>query len=215
MNPNSAFGKFLLNKTIRWICYFSVLFLTIIVYIQEPTRFSKKKSFLGVEYRLHIFITFSITLFLYMFTFLGLYYSIPFKNTLPDLWYIPLFVMCYCIILHFHSISKSIENTEDLQPLPSYILSRKYRYIFYYLIVIFDIFIFLQVLYHSGIVQTTKRTVLDKFILNKFGGFNTGNKVNFIISWLGLLGLGLDFYMVYLQTSFNPCNYGLPNNWAV
>ena len=103
----------------------------------------------------------------------------------------------------------------DMQPMPEYILSRNYRYIFYYLIVIFDTLIFLQFLYFSGITSTNKSTILDDFILNKFGGFVKGNKLNFIVSWLSIFGLLLDFYMVYLQLTFRPCNYNLPNNWGV
>ena len=98
MDPKSPIGKFLLNKTIRWFCFFAVLVLTVIVYTQEPTRFSGNKSFLGITYRLHIFITFSITIFLYMFTFLGLYVTIPFSKNMPDMWYVPMFVLCYAII---------------------------------------------------------------------------------------------------------------------
>ena len=217
MDPKSPIGKFLLNKTIRWFCFFAVLVLTVVVYTQEPTRFSGNKSFLGITYRLHIFITFSITIFLYMFTFLGLYVTIPFSKNMPDMWYVPMFVLTYAIILQFHSMSSIINKDEDgeLQPMPEYMLSRNYRYIFYYLIVIFDILIFIQFLYFSGITSTNKSTILDDFILNKFGGFVKGNKLNFIVSWLSIFGLLLDFYMVYLQLTFRPCNYNLPNNWGV
>ena len=219
MEFESSISKFLLNKTIRWICFFCVLTLTVIVYIQEPVRFSEKKSFLGITYKLHIFITFCITLFLYMFTFISLYVTEPLGvNSLPDYWFVPLFVFCYAILLHYYTISETVKEDDDpetLQPLPNYVLSRNYRYIFYYLIIIFDTLIFLQFLYASGITKTKKSTILNDVFLNKFGGFVSGNRLNFLASWAGIIGLILDFYMLYIQVTFHPCTYNLPNNWAV
>ena len=90
-----------------------------------------------------------------------------------------------------------------MQPLPNYVLSRNYRYIFYYLIIIFDTLIFLQFLYASGITKTKKSTILNDVFLNKFGGFISGNKLNFLASWAGIVGLVLDFYMLFQKLNQN------------
>lgn len=205
--------ELLVHPNFRWINYFIVIILTIIAFSQEPIRFSKLRAFSGLTWQYHYFIMFCITMFGYLFTFLGLWYTISFTDKFPYLWYIPFFVLIYSILLHITVNTKPVSKDETLNAPPKNFLPRKYRYIIYVFIVIFDILIFVQTLLYSGITTQYKSTILHQFFLNRFGGFSSKNLFNFFMGWFGLIGLVLDFYMINNQINFSACQYNLPESW--
>jgi hypothetical protein len=207
------FTNIFTNKSFRWIILGITICLTVYAYLQEPIRFSQQKGFTGLGLKAQYFTLICITLFVYFFNILCLEYTIPIAN-MPYLWYIPLLIIIYSILMDITLNSKSVNNKEgNLEAPPTYLLPKKYRLLIYYLILIFDIIIFAQALLYAGIVPQFKTTILHQFFLNRFGGFTPENKVMFILAWLGIIGLGLDTYMIKNQHSFSACRYGLPESW--
>jgi hypothetical protein len=215
--PENLLNTFLplfINPIFRWVLLAITIILTLFAYIQEPIRFSGRYGFTGLNYKIQYYVLFCITLFVYFFNLLSLEYTIPFSKNLPYLWYIPIIIICYSIITDITFSSKIVDDKDgNLEPPPSYLLPKKYRLIIYYFIILFDIMMFLQSFVYSGISTQFNTTILYQFILNRFGGFKPGNIIMFIISWLGIIGLGLDAYMINNQYNFSACMYGLPESW--
>ena len=207
--------EFIINKNFRWIVFAVTLFLTLLGYIQEPIRFSGEKSSLGgITYKYYYFFMISITLFIYTLTFLGLYYTIPFTNKLPEYWYIPVIIILYTIITDITFSSPIFTIEEDkLNPPPDYMMAKNYRILIYYGILILDIIAFIQVLLYMGVTPQYKSTLLHQFFLNRFGGFRSGNIMNFVFSWLGIFGILIDINVLFNQLNFTACKYGLPEIW--
>ena len=203
----------LINPNFRWIVYFLVIILTIIAFIQEPIRYSADKAKSGLIWKYHYFVIFSITIFTYLLTFIGLWYTISFTDKFPYLWYVPFFILIYSILLQITINTKPVHKDDTLNPPPDIFWARKYRYIIYILIVILDILIFVQAFAYSGITTQLKSTVLHQFFLNRFGGFTPSNLFNFLMGWSGIVGLILDLYMVHNQVNFTACKYNLPESW--
>jgi hypothetical protein len=208
------FIDILTNETFRWILLGLTISITIFAYFQEPIKYSKKKTYMGLSNKINLFVLICITLFLYFFNILGLEFTIPFSKNMPFMWYITLIIIIYSLIIDITINTRVVTNdNENLNPPPSYILPKKYRLIIYYLIIIFDVIIFIQALLYSGINPQFKKTILHQFFLNRFGGFTPKNVLTFIISWLGLIGIFLDAYMINNQHNFSACKYGLPESW--
>lgn len=213
-NILKTISEILIKPSLRWIIFLALIILTILSYIQEPVRFSGKIAFTGVSFKLHYFILICITIFIYIFSFLGLEFTIPFSKNLPAYWYIPIIIIIYAIILDITTKSYIVTDKKgNLEPPPKYLLPKKYRLILFYFIIAFDILAFIQTFLYYGISVQFKTTVLHQFFLNRFGGFKPGNILAFITSWLGILGLLLDGYMLKNQIGFIACNYGLPESW--
>jgi hypothetical protein len=217
MSKESLIKTFLdifINPTFRWVILFITIILTIIAYLQEPIRYSYRKAFTGLKFNGYYFILICITLFIYIFNLLSLEYSIPLSKNMPYLWYLPLIIILYSIVTDIYMNSELVSDENgNLEPPPSYMLPKNYRLLIFYFILIFDIIIFAQTFIYSGISIQFKTTILHQFILNRFGGISPSNIMMFIISWAGVIGIGLDIYMIRNQTLFNACNYSLPESW--
>jgi len=215
----SGFTQLLVEPSFRWFCYGTVIILTLLGYIQEPVRFSNSISFIGLPYRLHYYVMICITLGLYILTFLGLWYTIRWDaSTLSTYWYIPIIVLIYAIVTQFFLSSFTVSSNpkdEQLHPPPWYMMSHNVRLWIYYGILVLDIFIFISALLYSGTSDTYDSTILHKYFLNKFGGLSPGNTLNFIIGWMGLGGLLIDMYVIYIHNTYSACKYGLPRSWDI
>ena len=109
--------------------------------------------------------------------------------------------------------TKTYKKDESFQPPPTYIYPKKYRMIIFYFILIFDIIIFTQFLLSSGNISENVKTLLDKYLLGRFGGWIEGNRINFVVSWLGTIGIMFDLYNIYNQQKFVACSVELPDTW--
>lgn len=213
--------QLLLNPTFRWISYLAVIILTIVAYLQEPTRFSTLNGFTGLPYKYHLYFTTCITVAIYVVTFLGLWYTIRWDSgTLPTYWYIPLIVLAYAIVTQIMVSSSPVSSDERgendknvLHPPPRYMLSRSGRITIYYVILALDILIFVSALLYAGTSVNFRSTILHRYILNRFGGLSPGNVLNFIIGWLGIVGLLIDGYAIHIQNTYTACRYKLPESW--
>tara|TARA_B100000575_G_scaffold282155_3_gene273511 strand:- start:36 stop:704 length:669 start_codon:yes stop_codon:yes gene_type:complete len=209
-----AFNIFITNIVVRWFFYFITLFLTILAFIQEPVRYSYLKGFTGLSYKWHMYLLAIFNLLNYIFTFLCLWYTIPFKqNALSGLWYLPIFAIVWAIYTEVTLNTNQTEEDGTFNPPPKFLYPKSQRLIIHWFILIFDIIIFLQFYLSSGITNINKDTYLHKLLLGRFGGYTTGNKLAFITSWLGLIGLANDFYNINIQSKFRACIYNLPKAW--
>jgi len=205
--------EFLLTPALRWIILLLRLIVSIILYINEPQRYSYVTAIDGLSYKWHLYILAMISMVATFFTFIGMWLTIPFTDKLPEYWYLPVFVVILAIITQITISSDQIEDDGSLNPPPQYILPLKYRMVLSYLALIMDIIIFAQIFIYFGIADYSKRTILSRFILERFGGWYPGNKLDFMFDWLGVLELGYRIYIIYLQNIFSACKYGLPQSW--
>lgn len=213
---SSALVKFLTRVELRWLFYFAALVLTVLAFFQEPLRFSNYKGMSGLPYSWEIYIFAICNLVNYFLTLFGLWLTIPFIFGLPNYWFVALFVFLMALFTEvFINTKKYIDSSEDdsFKPPPDYIYPKKYRLIIHYFIFIFDIFIFLQLFLATNQISNNAKTFLDKYLLGSFGGFVEGNRINFLTSWLALIGILYDIYNIRNQSNFIPCKVGLPNTW--
>ena len=217
-------SRIIITPSFRWIVYILALALVLYSYVVEPIRFSDKKSWFGLSYKYENFIMMCFTAFFYIFVFLGLWLTIPFTDILPEYWYIPIIVFIFAIILHLTisaptinlvGTGKETKSKESLAPPPSYFQPKSVRKVMYYAILVLDIIMFIQGLIYAGIKTNFKTTVLHQFFLNRFGGTNPENMLNFATEWLGMFGILIDVYWIYGLETFSPCKYGLPSSWNI
>jgi hypothetical protein len=208
-------AKLLINPVFRWVIYFATLGLVIYAYIIEPARFSTERNFLGITKSLESFISMCFTIMFYLLLFLGLWLTIPFSDTMPDMWYVPMFAILFAIITQLFIDTPAVKVSNALSPPPKYIPTKPYRRIVYYAILVLDIIIFIQGFIYAGISKQFKTTILHQFILNRFGGTEPQNMLNFLTEWFGIIGLILDGYWVYGLETFSACSHGLPASWDI
>jgi hypothetical protein len=210
-----ALRKFLEEPNIRWFFFLLVICFTVFLFIQEPVRFSGVHSKVGLPMKWHYYILAVLNAFNYVFTFLALWYTIPFTTKFPGYWYLPIFILILLIYTQYTISSRIVVDDGTFNSPPQYLLPKKYRLFFHYVILTLDIIIFIQFMLASGNINIEVKTYLDKYVFGKFGGFIPGNKLNFVVSWLALLGLANDIYNIYMQTGFVACKYNLPASWNI
>jgi len=208
-----SLAEFLITPAFRWILLLISTIISIVLYVNEPLRFSFVKSFLGISYKLELYIIAIISLIAIFLTFLGMWITIPFTTILPDYWYLPVFIILIAIITQITISSPQISDDGSFNPPPIYILPLKYRIILSYTAFIIDTIIFIQAFIYFGIADYTKKTVISRYILERFGGWYDGNKLDFIFEWLGIFDLIIRSYVLQLQFYFTACKYSLPQSW--
>lgn len=214
INLGSTLIDFLLNPWFRWLTFIALTILTILAYVQEPIRFSNDKAWFVLNYKYQYFIIQIINMSIASIAFLGLWYTIPFTKSFPYLWYIPIIIIGYAYITQLTIDSPTVvDDGKTFNPPPTYMWSKKYRSIIFWGILIFDILCFLQGFIYAGVSPEYKTTILHQFVLNRFGGVNENNMTSFIYSWLGVVAVCLDIYMLYNHTTFTACEYNLPSSW--
>ena len=68
---------------------------TVFIFIQEPVTFVER--IYGLPMKWHYYIIAVANAFNYMFTFLALWYTIPFTNKLTGYWYVPIFIITLAV----------------------------------------------------------------------------------------------------------------------
>ena len=92
-------------------------------------------------------------------------------------------------------------------------LPQKYRVVLSYICMFVDFLIMLQLYIYFGISDITKKTAISRYVLERFGGFYPGNKLDFLFDWSGLIDTAVKIYILSIQSNFRACNYGLPLSW--
>ena len=206
-------ADFIITPLFRWIILFLTTILTIILYLNEPQRFSYKKASTGLSYKWHLYgigVFSGVTTIL---TYVGLWTQIPFTDKLPDYWYLYVFILYLAILTQITVDSDQYSDDGHFNPPPSYMLPQEYRVLLAYISLVVDALVMVQLYIYFGVADTTKNTIISKYFLERFGGWIEGNKLDFIFDWSGLIDTAIKVYIVLLQTGFQSCIYGLPPSW--
>lgn len=206
-------AEFLITPLFRWIVLFLSTLLGIVQYLNGPQRFSYTIAPSGLSYKWHLYGIAVFSGITTMLTYIGLWSEIPFTNYLPDYWYLYVFILYLAIITQITIDSKQYSNDGSFNPPPSYLLPQEYRVLLAYISFIFDTLIMIQLYIYFGVADTTKRTILSTYFLERFGGWIPGNKLDFLFDWSGLIDTSIKLYIIFLQTGFSACEYDLPTSW--
>ena len=208
-----ALAEFITTPLFRWIFLFLAIVLNLVKYYNEPQRFSYIKAFTGLSYRWHLYLIAVISCISYCFMSLGLWLSVPFTSYLPDNWYIYLFILCMAIITQIAVDSEQVKDDGSFHPPPTYMLPDKYRIMLTYASLVVNIVVMVQTYVYFGIADLSKKSILSRYVLERFGGWYAGNKIDFLYEWSGMLDIFIAVYILYLQYNFQACVYGLPASW--
>jgi hypothetical protein len=209
----TSLSEFIITPIFRWIFLFLAIILNLLKYYNEPQRYSYKVAFDGLTYKWHLYIIAIISCISYILLAVFLWLSIPFTEYLPDNWIIYLFIICMGIITQITVNTKQIKDDGSFNPPPPYMLPEKYRIMLTYASLIVNIIVMIQTYIYFGIADLSKKTILSRYVLERYGGWYSGNKLAFIYEWSGLLDVIIACYVLYLQYTFQACTYGLPASW--
>jgi len=205
--------EFLVTPMSRWLLLFLGLFVTILQYLNTPQRYSFRIAQFNITFKWYMYILCMFNLFTSSLTTIGQWSTIPFTDALPDYWYVYLFVLLFAIITQITIDTKQITDDGNLNPPPGYMYPQKYRVIIAYVSVIIDTLLMLQIYIYNGIADVSKKTLLSQYVLERFGGWIDGNKLDFIFEWSGMIDVFIKIYILLLQSTFYACDYGLPSSW--
>jgi hypothetical protein len=208
-----SLAEFIITPLFRWICLAITIVLNIIKYTNEPQRFSFKTAFTGLTFKWHLFLIIAIALTSNCLTTIGMWGTIPFTKYLPDYWYVYVYIIALAIVTQITINSKQVEDDGSFNPPPTYLLPDKYRILISYVSLIINIFTTLQSYIYFGIADYSKKSILSRYITERYGGWYEGNKMDFIFNWTGVFDIVESIYILYLQYNFQACNYGLPSSW--
>ena len=209
----SELSEFIVTPLSRWLLLLLGIIITIIQYLNTPQRFSFKIAEFGIPFKWYIYILCMFNLFTSCLTTIGQWTTIPFTDALPEYWYIYIFILCFAIITQITVDSKEIVDDGSLNPPPLYMYPQKYRVIIAYISVCIDTMLMVQLYIYNGIADVTKKTLLSQYLLERFGGWIDGNKLDFLFEWSGMIDVFIKIYILLLQTNFYACDYGLPSSW--
>jgi hypothetical protein len=208
-----ALAEFITTPLFRWLFIGLSVILNIVKFLNEPQRFSAKRAFTGLTYKWHLYFIAVISCISYCFMAMGLWLNIPFTKYLPDNWYIYLFIVSMAIITQITLDTREIVDDGSFNSPPTYMLPDKYRIMLAYASLVMNIVVMIQSYVYFGIADLSKKTVLSKYILERYGGWYSNNKVDFLYEWSGLIDIFISIYVLHLQNNFQACVYGLPASW--
>jgi len=209
----NALGEFITAPIFRWLFIFLSVIINIIKYYNEPHRFSYNIAFTGLSFKWHLYLIAIISAVSYFFIIMVLWINIPFTTYLPDNWYVYLFIITLAIITQIAINTEQIKDDGSFNPPPTFMLPHKYRVMITFISVVICIVIMIQAFIYYGITDISKKTMLSKFFLDRFGGWVDGNKIYFMYEWSGMIDIFISIYVLYIQTDFQACKYNLPPSW--
>ena len=206
-------AEFIITPFFRWMCQFLTIIVSILLYLNQPQRFSYVTSFSTLSYKWQMYVLAVFGAVTTTLTFIGLWIQIPFTDKLPNYWYIYVFILYLAILTQITVDSEQYTDDGSFNPPPEYMLSQKYRVMLSYASTIIDALIMIQLYIYFGIADVNKKTIYSQYFLERFGGWYAGNKLDFLFDWSGVIDTIIKVYILYLQTNFNACEYGLPPSW--
>jgi len=208
-----SLAEFITAPILRWIFLFLSIILNIIKYLNEPQRFSYKTAFDGLTYKWHLYLIAVISCISYCLMTISLWLNTPFTKLLPDNWYIYLFIITLAIITQITVNTKQIKDDGSFNPPPTYMLPVKYRIMLSYASLIINIIVMIQTYVYFGVSDLSKKPIISRYVLERFGGWYVGNKLDFIYDWSGMIDIFIAIYILILQINFQACTYELPASW--
>ena len=176
----NGLAEFIITPLFRWITLLLTIVLSILLYLNQPQRFSYIKGISGLSYKWELYILAIFGVITTTLTFVGLWIQIPFTNMLPDYWYMYIFVLYLAIITQITVDSEQYTDDETFNPPPAYMLPHKYRVLLSYASTVVDALIMVQLFIYFGIADRNKKTIYSRYFLERFGGWYPGNKLDFI-----------------------------------
>ena len=204
---------FITTPVFRWCFIFISIVIHLLKYYNEPQRFSYKSAWSGLSFKWHLFGLAILSCISYTLMTLSLWISVPFTQYLPDNWFIYLFIICIGILTQITIDTKQISDDGSFNPPPEYMFSDKYRILLQYISLILNIVVMMQTYIYVGVSDYSKKTIISRYILERFGGWNIGNKLDFIYEWAGFLDILISIYLLYITYTFQACDYDLPASW--
>ena len=204
---------FFMSVSFRWIILLIIFILHIYLYAQNPKLFTNARKCYNMNCRVITFFMGVITITLTLLALITLWYVLPFSDSLPDYWYIPIVIVTYAIIIQI-TISVKVEVEDgSFNPPPEYLINKKNRVILYVILSLLSMIYFLQLYLDGGvnIIKNSNRYV-DHFVLGRFGGIDK-NSFNFFIQWFAIIKILVDVLTIKSEADFYACDYGLPNSW--
>jgi hypothetical protein len=208
-----SLAEFITTPIFRWFFLFLAVVINLLKYYNEPQRFSFNIAFSGLSYKWHLYIIAVLSCISNCLMSIGLWAHIPFTTALPDNWYIYLFVICMAIVTQIAVDTKQIKDDGSFNPPPTYMLPDKYRVMVTYASLVINVVVMIQSYLYFGIADLSKKTILSRYFLERYGGWYFGNKIDFLYEWSGLFDICVAIYCLYIQYNFQACEYGLPTSW--
>jgi len=212
-NIINGLADFIISPIFRWLSIIVTIILSILLYLNQPQRFSYKTDIGNISYKWQMYILAVFGAITTTLTIIGLWIQIPFTDNLPDYWYIYIFILYVAILTQITVDSKQYEDDGSFNPPPTYMVPQKYRVIISYASTIVDALIMIQLYIFFGVSDVNKKTIYSIYFLERFGGWYAGNKLDFLFDWSGVIDTLIKVYILYLQSNFQACDYGLPLSW--
>ena len=209
----SELGDFIITPLFRWLTLLLTTILSVVQYLNEPQRFSYLKASYGVSYKWHLYGLAVFGGLSILLTTIGLWIQIPFTDKLPNYWYLYLYILYLAIITQITVDSEQYTDDGSFNPPPTYLISQEYRVILAYVSLVVDSLIMIQLYIYFGVANYSNKAIVNRYFLERFGGWVPGNKLDFIFDWSGLIDTFIKVYILLLQTGFQSCIYGLPTSW--
>jgi hypothetical protein len=206
------FSHFYTSTGLKWFICLTCFVLNFFSYYQNPTLFTDSKNCHGMSCRWFNFIAGMGNLTLNLIGLIGLWYIAPFSKYLPNYWYVPVIILSYALLIQITLSVKVTTDDGNFNPPPEDLWPKKYRILLNVIIFILDIIFFHQLYLDGGKQLYNNPTILDDFILSRFGGWNE-SKFDFVLGWYGIIGFILDILCINNIASFKACNYNLPSSW--
>lgn len=204
---------FFMSITFRWIILFTLLFLNIFSFVQNPKLHSNSKKCMKMNCRINTFIIGFISITISLISLIALWYIAPFSNELIDYWYIPIILLIYALIIQITISIKPVIEDGNLNPPPDYLLPKKYRVILYVLLLSVSLIYSLQLYLDGGVNLISNGTkYMDHFVLGRFGGI-TKNKYMFFVEWITIVRIIFGILNIRNISDFYACDYELPSSW--
>jgi hypothetical protein len=219
MNIKNIIWSVFMSHGFRWFLFISVLILNFIAYYQDPTRYTiNPECYFNTPCKWFNYVAGMVTFTMDVLTFIGLWFTIApmwLRSSLPQLWFVTFIILGYAIITQITIDSPTVENNKDiLASPPERLWPIWWRIVLYGVILVINAIIFIQMYIDSGINNYTKNfKVFDFIVKGRFGGWSNGNYVQFLFSWLGVIGVSIDALALYNTVIYNSCIYDLPISW--
>ena len=191
-----------------------IIFSTFLNYQNTIQRHSDEKIFLNIKYHHLYLLVYSIIIAI---NILFLFYILEKTSILP--YNQPILIGCIVLSLFYlyyiYSNTSHITNQNTFSPPPK-LLSYISRIILNLFIILLTLYQFTTE-YNLNVKESAGENTLQKYYLNRFGGFvredSKKNKILFLSGWSKILEIIIQILLLFITILYKPCKYNLPSSW--
>lgn len=197
---------------LTWFFLILVIILNLIMVFHDPLKYSISKKCLLLQCRKYSLALSLITLTLDLLIAISLTYinPIPF---LPKIWYIPVAIIAFMVILLHYNESQVVFKDHSFKPPPEFFFKKTTRIIFRGIILALYLFLFIGRFASETQPTISTQPFIQRVFYNRFGGFGSHNYLLFFISWITLLTIPLASIRLYQSITYHPTIYHQPLAW--